>query len=63
MKVLAVNGSPRARASNTQRLLGPLLEGAREQGADVGGAVMRSFVTTDDRGNFVPARELERLCP
>ena len=35
MKVLAVNGSPRARASNTQRLLGPLLEGAREQGADV----------------------------
>ena len=35
MKVLAINGSPRARRSNTRRLLAPLLEGAREGGADV----------------------------
>ncbi|MHC4591061.1 MAG: flavodoxin family protein, partial [Planctomycetota bacterium] len=35
MKVLAINGSPRGRTSNTRRLLGPLLEGMREEGADV----------------------------
>lgn len=35
MKVLAVNGSPRGPKSNTDRLLGPMLEGAREAGADV----------------------------
>jgi putative NADPH-quinone reductase len=34
MKILALNGSPRGRKSNTDRLLLPLLEGAREEGAD-----------------------------
>lgn len=35
MKILAVNGSPRRERSNTARLLGPMLEGAREGGADI----------------------------
>ncbi|MHC4789783.1 MAG: flavodoxin family protein [Planctomycetota bacterium] len=35
MKVLAINGSPRGPASNTRRLLAPLLEGMREEGAEV----------------------------
>lgn len=34
MKILALNGSPRGRDSNTDRLLLPLLEGAREAGAE-----------------------------
>lgn len=33
MKILALNGSPRARKSNTNRLLEPFLAGAREAGA------------------------------
>lgn len=35
MKMLAINGSPRKKNSNTDRLLLPFLEGAREAGADV----------------------------
>lgn len=35
MKILALNGSPRGRDSNTDRLLLPILEGAREADADV----------------------------
>lgn len=34
MKILALNGSPRGRKSNTERLLQPMLEGAREAGAE-----------------------------
>jgi len=34
MKVLAINGSPRGRRSNTDRILQPFLEGAREAGAE-----------------------------
>jgi putative NADPH-quinone reductase len=35
MKVLALNGSPRGEKSTSQRLLGSLLDGLREAGADV----------------------------
>ena len=34
MKILAINGSPRGKKSNTDRILQPFLEGAREAGAD-----------------------------
>lgn len=34
MKILAINGSPRGKKSNTDRLLQPFLEGAREAGAE-----------------------------
>ncbi len=34
MRILAVNGSPRRERSNTARLLGPMLEGARQAGAE-----------------------------
>ncbi|HEC35241.1 MAG TPA: hypothetical protein ENI39_01755, partial [Anaerolineae bacterium] len=34
MKILAINGSPRGIKSNTDRLLQPFLEGAREAGAE-----------------------------
>ncbi len=34
MKILAINGSPRGRRSNTDRILQPFLEGAREAGAE-----------------------------
>jgi multimeric flavodoxin WrbA len=37
MKILALNGSPRGRRSNTDRLLLPFLEGAREGGAEIVG--------------------------
>lgn len=33
MKILALNGSPRKKTSNTDRLLDPFLEGAKEEGA------------------------------
>ncbi len=33
MKILALNGSPRKKNSNTDRLLNPFLEGVREEGA------------------------------
>ena len=35
MKIFAVNGSPRKRQGNTERILKPFLEGAREAGADI----------------------------
>jgi len=35
MKIFAVNGSPRKRKGNTERILKPFLEGAREAGADI----------------------------
>ncbi|MHC4788410.1 MAG: flavodoxin family protein [Planctomycetota bacterium] len=35
MRILALNGSPRRERSNTQRLLGPMLDAAREEGAEV----------------------------
>ena len=34
MKVLALNGSPRARASSTHSILEPLLDGMRSEGAE-----------------------------
>ncbi len=34
MKILAINGSPRGKKSNTDRILQPFLEGARETGAE-----------------------------
>ena len=34
MKILAINGSPRGKRSNTDRILQPFLEGAREAGAE-----------------------------
>jgi NAD(P)H-dependent FMN reductase len=35
MKALVINGSPRGERSNTRRLLGPVVEGMQEGGADV----------------------------
>jgi NAD(P)H-dependent FMN reductase len=35
LKVLALNGSPRMEEGNTHLILGPFLEGMREEGADV----------------------------
>jgi multimeric flavodoxin WrbA len=35
MKLLAINGSPRKKLSNTDRMLKPFMEGAKEAGADV----------------------------
>lgn len=35
MKIFAVNGSPRKRKGNTERILKPFLEGARAAGADI----------------------------
>ena len=35
MKIFAVNGSPRKRKGNTERILKPFLEGARLAGADI----------------------------
>jgi multimeric flavodoxin WrbA/putative sterol carrier protein len=35
MRILAVNGSPRGRESNTDRILQPFLEGARQAGAEI----------------------------
>jgi len=34
MKILAINGSPRGKSSNSDRILLPFLDGAREVGAD-----------------------------
>lgn len=34
MRILAINGSPRGRSGNTERILQPFLEGAREAGAE-----------------------------
>lgn len=34
MRILAVNGSPRGQSGNTERILQPFLEGAREAGAE-----------------------------
>ncbi|HBF39748.1 MAG TPA: flavodoxin family protein [Firmicutes bacterium] len=34
MKVLAINGSPRGREGNTERILGPFLEGTQDAGAE-----------------------------
>lgn len=35
MKIVAFNCSPRMKSSNTDRIIGPLLEGARQAGAEV----------------------------
>ncbi len=35
MKVLAINGSPRIKNSNTSVILNPFLDGMKEAGADV----------------------------
>ncbi len=52
MKVLAINGSPRGRASNTRRLLGPLLEGAREGGAEVEEVYLQDLDVRPCKGCF-----------
>ncbi len=35
MRVVAINGSPRGRDGNTERILEPFLEGTRDAGAEV----------------------------
>jgi len=51
-KVLAANGSPRARNSNTRRILTPLLEGVRAEGADVEEVYLTDLTIGPCRGCF-----------
>jgi multimeric flavodoxin WrbA len=51
-KVLAVNGSPRGRHSNTRRILSPLLEGAREEGVQVEEVYLADLTIGPCRGCF-----------
>ena len=51
-KVLALNGSPRGLESNTQALLTPFLEGAREAGAETDLLVVRDLDVKFCRGCF-----------
>lgn len=52
MKVLAFNGSPRGRRSNTDRILQPFLEGAREAGADTETVYLEEHEIRACRGCF-----------
>jgi putative NADPH-quinone reductase len=52
MRILALNGSPRGRDSNTDRLLLPILEGAREADADVEELYMNDLAVHPCSGCF-----------
>jgi multimeric flavodoxin WrbA len=52
MRVLAINGSPRRGGSNTQRLLGPMLEAAAQEGAEVEHLYLRDLDVRPCTGCF-----------
>ncbi len=53
MKVLAINSSPRGKKGNTQVILTPFLEGAKEAGADVETVFTRDLDIKPCRGEFI----------
>lgn len=52
MKIVAFNCSPRMRKSNTDRILGPLLEGASNAGAEVDTIYVSEYDISPCRGCF-----------
>ena len=52
MKILILNGSPRARGSNTDRLLAPFAEGASSQGAEITMRYVAEMNIRDCQGCF-----------
>ncbi|MDI6870198.1 MAG: NAD(P)H-dependent oxidoreductase [Bacillota bacterium] len=62
MRILAVNGSPRGRRGNTERLLQPFLAGAREAGADVEAVYLVDHEIRHCRGCFTCWTKTPGVC-
>ena len=62
MKVLAFNGSPRGKRSNTDRILQPFLEGAREAGAETETIYLKDFEIKPCRGCFTCWTKTPGVC-
>lgn len=62
MRVLAFNGSPRGRRSNTDRILQPFLEGAREAGAETETVYLRELEIRPCLGCFTCWTKTPGVC-
>ena len=62
MKILAINGSPRGAKGNTERLLQPFLEGAREAGAETEVVYLKDKEIKHCRGCFTCWTKTPGVC-
>jgi multimeric flavodoxin WrbA/putative sterol carrier protein len=62
MKILAVNGSPRGAKGNTERILQPFLEGAREAGAETEVIYLKDKEIKHCRGCFTCWTKTPGVC-
>ena len=62
MKVLAFNGSPRGKRSNTDRILQPFLEGARDAGAETETVYLKDLEIKDCLGCFSCCTKTPGVC-
>jgi multimeric flavodoxin WrbA len=62
MKVLAINGSPRGAKGNTEQILQPFLEGAREAGAETEVIYLKDKKINHCRGCFTCWTKTPGVC-
>lgn len=62
MKILAINGSPRGRRSNTDRIIQPFLEGIRDAGAETETVYLADLKINPCRGCFTCWTKTPGVC-